>query len=303
MRPLNGEGAPVRTAAADRAMIRIGLLARRIVTFGQSLENRRLPRFSAIATTFLASTVLYGTILGGHALPLVDTLAVPAGMTIADVEVSGNSETSQIDILQTVYMTGAQTVPGLDVAAARAAIEAMPWIKSASITKIYPDRISVVVEEKAPYAVWQHGGDVVVIDRDGVPIVPYATTRFTDLPLVVGVGADRAASELIDRIEVVPELTPRVRAYIRVAERRWNLRLDNGVTVLLPEVDPIDAAAEVVRVDRETGLLGRDIRAVDMRVSDRMVIQLTPEAKERRDAALKARDKMLKQAVQREKPV
>ena len=286
----------IRIPAVNRTVLRVQMGVRRLGAVGRDLQTRRLPRFSLVAVTFLASTGLYGTIVGGHTRPVLEAVSAPVGLTIDQVDITGNSETSQIDILQTIYMTGAQTLPGLDVFAAREAIQAMPWIKSAALTKVYPDRVVVEIEEKKPYAIWQRGQDVLIIDRDGVPIVPYSTTRFTDLPFVVGVGAERAASELIDRIEVVPELTPRVRAYIRVAERRWDLRLDNGVTIQLPEIDPIEAAAEVVRMDRETRLLSRDIRAVDMRVSDRMVIKLTPEAQERRAAALKEREKIVRQA-------
>jgi cell division protein FtsQ len=83
-----------------------------------------------------------------------------------------------------------------------------------------------------------------------------------------------------------------VKGYIRVGERRWDLKLENGITVKLPEDGEDQAIAELVRLDRESGLLTRDIAAVDMRISDRLVVQLTPEAAMQREAALKQKPKL-----------
>ena len=71
------------------------------------------------------------------------------------------------------------------------------------------------------------------------------------------------------------------------ATGRWDLKLENGVTVRLPEFGEDAAIAEVVALDAEHGLLSRDLAAVDMRLEDRVVVKLTPEAVTRREAALK----------------
>ena len=85
-----------------------------------------------------------------------------------------------------------------------------------------------------------------------------------------------------------------MKGYVRIGERRWDLHLDNGIMVKLPE-DHVDAAlAELVELERQDGLLGRDISAVDMRFADRLVVQLTPEAMERRQAELNAKPKVVK---------
>jgi cell division protein FtsQ len=59
--------------------------------------------------------------------------------------------------------------------------------------------------------------------------------------------------------------------------------------VKLPADDPDSALASVVALDAESGLLSKDIAAVDMRLGDRLVIKLTPEAAMTRDATLKER--------------
>ncbi|KAA0972749.1 cell division protein FtsQ/DivIB [Aureimonas fodinaquatilis] len=281
--------------------MRAHILLRRFSGYARTCQEFPLPRFSVLATVVLGSSLLYGVTSGGHTGLVIDTLAEPMGFAIDQVDVSGNSETSQIDILQAIYTVGAQTLPALDVVHARQALEEMPWVESASISKVYPGQVIVEIVEKQPFAIWQHGQDLVIVDRSGKPIVDFATTRYTELPLVVGAGADKAAADFLDYIELVPELKPRVTAYIRVGQRRWDLRLDNGVTIRLPENDAVEAAAEVVRMDRQYGLLSRDIASVDMRLTDRVTVKLTPEAMARREAAMAERARVARQA-RRENP-
>ncbi|WP_416356118.1 cell division protein FtsQ/DivIB [Aureimonas phyllosphaerae] len=283
-------------------VLRLQRLGRKTVVWIKNARDLPLPRFRTIAAGLLGSTAIYGMVLGSHTTAVIDAVAEPLGLSIDTVDVTGYSETSEIDVLQTLWMAGAQTLPALDVTAAREAIEAMPWIESATIEKEYPNRVKIALVEKKPFALWQRDKDLWIVDHDGREIVPYATTRFTDLPFVVGPGAAREAADILDKMALVPELDQRIKAYVRVGDRRWDLRLDNGVVIRLPELDPIEAAATVMRVDRNEGLLARDIVSVDMRLADRMVVKLTPAAKERWDKVLKERDKLWKQA-QKEKPV
>ncbi|KAB0680957.1 cell division protein FtsQ/DivIB [Aureimonas leprariae] len=291
----------MEASLSRRGAFRISFLGRKLANAGRAFGRLPRPSFNALAALFLGSTALYGMVLGGHTTGVIDNVSQPLGFSIDKVDVSGNAETSEIDVLQALWSTGAQSLPSLDVDAARQTLEAMPWIQSASVAKTYPDRVTISLVEKHPFAVWQKGGELLVIDREGREIMPYLPNRFASLPFVVGPGANEDAAEFLDAMDVLPELRARVRAYVRVGDRRWDLRLENGLTVRLPEDGAVEAAAELTRMDKETGLLSRDIAGVDMRVADRVIVRLTPDALKRRDAAVKERDKLIKRS-QKEKP-
>jgi cell division protein FtsQ len=73
-----------------------------------------------------------------------------------------------------------------------------------------------------------------------------------------------------------------VRAAFLISDRRWDLQLENGISIRLPQ-DNIDAAlADLVKMDEESGLLSRDIVAIDMRLADRVTVRLSDEAAEQR---------------------
>jgi cell division protein FtsQ len=88
-------------------------------------------------------------------------------------------------------------------------------------------------------------------------------------------------------IAAEPSIEQRLDAAVFVAERRWNILLDGGLEILLPETDPASALAKVAVFDTLAGLLTRDIARVDLRDPGRVVIRLTDEGLAQRQAILK----------------
>ncbi len=254
------------------------------------------PPFAALIGTaaFLSLSGVYGAYLGGQIPAVVQAVSARSGFAVDQVRVTGHQETSEIDILEKLELDGWTSLVGFDADQARTRISELPWVKIASVRKVYPDALEVQIEERRPFAIWQHGSQLTVVERNGDVIAPFGAGRHAVLPLVIGYGAAEDAAIFVDKIKALPELASRVKGYIRVAERRWDLRLENGITLKLPASGEDVALAEVLRLDREGGLLSRDITAVDMRLADRVVVQLTADAVVRREAALDEREKAAK---------
>ncbi|GAB1582473.1 cell division protein FtsQ/DivIB [Phyllobacterium phragmitis] len=250
------------------------------------------------ALGFLGLTGLYGMTLGGHTPEVVKATTSTFGFAIEKVDVSGNRETSDIDVLGALALDGETSLIGMSAEGAREAIAALPWVESVDVRKIYPGTVHVAIRERKAFAIWQRDRDLSLIDIEGDAIVPFSG-RHADLPLVVGKGAGVTAKDFIAEVAAHPHLSAKVRAYIRVADRRWDLLLENGVRVMLPEVNVPATLAAIDQLDQEKKLLSRDILAVDMRIEDRVSVRLTPEALERREQALKERDKELARARKR----
>ena len=234
---------------------------------------------------FFALIAVAGLISGGHVSTALramgaqaEGLMADAGLTVQTVTLEGRAETSRRDIIRMLGIKRGTLMIHVDVDEARARLEALPWVKSAEVRRVWPDRIVVNIEERRPVALWQRDGEVIVIDAQGHPIAGEEPTRFAGLPLVVGNGAEQAVASLLALVATQPKLKSRVKAAVRVGERRWNLRLDNGVEVRLPEEGAEAALAELVRLDREEEVLARDIKAIDLRFPDRFIVKLPPNA-------------------------
>lgn len=260
--------------------------------------NIHIPRhFGTIGMLgFLSATGAYGMVLGGHSQEVVKATASTFGFAIEQVKFAGNQETSDIDVLGQLGLDGETSLIGLNADAAREAIVDLPWVESAEVRKIYPGTVLVSMQERKAYAIWQNGEELSLIDIDGDTIVPFRAGRYNHLPLVVGEGAEKRVKGFIADVSGYPGLAAKVRAYIRVADRRWDLLLENGVRVMLPEGEPEKALAQIEQLDQSKHLLSRDIAAVDMRLEDRVTVQLTASGMESRDKVLKEREKARKLA-------
>jgi cell division protein FtsQ len=111
------------------------------------------------------------------------------------------------------------------------------------------------------------------------------------LPLLVGKGAERAGYDFIAILDRYPDIRNLLRASIFVAERRWNLRLTNGLDVRLPETGVEQALERLVALDREKKLLSRDITSVDLRLPDRVTVRLSDAVAQAREEAVKDKKK------------
>ncbi len=155
----------------------------------------------------------------------------------------------------------------------------------------------MIIEERVPAALWQKtlSDPVEIIDSAGKVITDRLEERFVELPRVIGDGAETRVHEIAGILDDAPDLQKKVRASMLVSHRRWDLFLDNGVQVMLPEKNPAAAVAELEKLDQQGGLIDRDITLVDLRLGDRVVVRLSDTAKAARDELVKAREKALKE--------
>ena len=243
----------------------------------------------------------YGAVRGQHVPAVVDQLkeardvaANSLGFRIAAISLSGGKEVSREEILTTAGVTGDASLLFLDADAARARLMANPWIADAAVLKLYPDRLQIAITERQAFALWQKDGHVNVIAADGTVLEPFVEDRYLGLPLVVGHGAERQAKDFLVFLDRYPDIRSVLRASIMVAERRWNLRLTNGIDVRLPESNVGGALDRLVALDRDKKLLSRDITMIDLRLPDRVTVRLSDAAAQARDEALKANTKKKK---------
>lgn len=200
------------------------------------------------------------------------------GLQVRQVLVEGRQKTPEPLLRAALGVSPGDPVLTFSLAGARARVESIQWVQSASVQRRLPDTIVVRLTERRPFAVWQHDGRFVLIDRAGNVVTDSEVAAFANqLPLVVGPGAPVAAAALLDALAAQPSLQQRMIAAVRVGERRWNLRLNNGTDVLLPEGAEPQALSRLAQLEADHKLLDRPLEAVDLRLPDRLVIRAAQE--------------------------
>jgi cell division protein FtsQ len=195
------------------------------------------------------------------------------GFTVKDMLVVGRHETTADALLEALRIGHGGPILAFDAKAAKARVEALPWVRSAAVERILPDRIVVRIQERQPMAIWQNRGEHRLIDGTGTAIPGATLDRFGHLLQVVGEDAPANTPELMRLLGSEPVLAGRVKAAVRVGERRWNLRLDNGVDVRLPEQDAQAAWSRLAEYERTHKVLERDVQVLDLRLPDRLIVR------------------------------
>jgi cell division protein FtsQ len=237
------------------------------------------------ALAFLAAAGLTGWQLGGHhdSMRLAhggfrDIAARALGFPVRIVDIAGVKELTKEEVLAASGLSPANSLLFSDLAEVRTRLKALPLVAEATVRKLYPDRVNITIVEREPYALWQQEGVVKVVSVDGTVIDGLSDQRYLRLPHVVGPNARLRVREYQEILEGVLELRAHVRAGILVSERRWTLKLLNGIDVKLPETGHIEALRQLARLDRESQVLSKDIIAIDLRAPGRIAFRLSEEA-------------------------
>jgi len=272
-------------------------------TSRQLLRRGRATGFFRFGLWIGALLLLSGGVYGGAQLsgsPLaqsalqsaVDTMVEATGLlgfTVSEVTVEGRETTDGETILAALAARPGTPILAVSPKRAKQQLESLPWVRTAVIERRLPGTLYVRLVERKPLALWQHGGKIALIDRVGAVIPVDRLDRFAKLPMVVGEGAASHAAELLDMLASEPDLGARVTAAIRVGDRRWNLRIDNAIDVLLPADEPARAWAQLARLDRSSALLQRDVQTIDIRLPDRVVLRVSPETPKETPVSKKGR--------------
>jgi cell division protein FtsQ len=203
------------------------------------------------------------------------------GLVVDQINVEGRETTDAATILAALAADRGTPILAVSPSRAKQQLESLPWVRSAAIERRLPGTLIVRLAERRPLAVWQHQGKLELIDKQGEVIPVKDLGRFAKLPTVVGERAAVHAAALLELLGREPELAARVSAAVWVDNRRWNVRIDNAIDVLLPEEDLQGAWARLAALERQSSVLKRDVQTVDMRLPDRLVLRtIAPSPKE-----------------------
>lgn len=249
---------------------------RRLLNGGFRVSRKGLA-LSALTLAMLTGAAAFVSNGGNDAV--MARLAPSLGISIKAFDVSGNREVSEIEIVRLVSTGEANSILEFNVKEARDALKQHPWIADARVSRVYPDRLAIEVSERKPFALWQSEDGLKIIDREGQVLSDY-DGRDDALPLLVGRGAESNAAGFVDLMAKYPAIASMAKAYVKVGERRWDIELENGTTIMLPEQNVEREIERLVSLDRDKELLARDIDRIDLRLEDRVVLRVSPEARQ-----------------------
>jgi cell division protein FtsQ len=199
------------------------------------------------------------------------------GLRVSNIVVEGRSNTPEPLLRAALGVSKGDPILSFPLEETRARLEKLPWVEHATVERRLPGTVVLFIQERRPFAVWQRQGKFLLVDRAGQVVADQDVAQFRALPLIVGPGAPAAAAPMLDALADRPALQARITAVVRVGERRWNLRMDTGTDVMLPEGHEAAALDRLAQLQQDHAVLDRPLIAIDMRLPDRLLLRPKPD--------------------------
>jgi cell division protein FtsQ len=241
--------------------------------------SARVTRWAAIAfglfVALIAAVVLVALDVPSRATTAAGEAIGRAGFTVKRVDVVGIRHMDSAPVYRIALDQRSMAMPLVDAQGIRRQLLRYGWVKDARVSRRLPDTLVIDIVERKPAALWQDRERLALIDSDGVVIDRVPVTQMPDLPLLTGAGANLHQPDLSRLLEVAPTLKPQLVSAAWVGGRRWDLNLQTGETIALPEGDETAKAAlaKFAEIDKATGLLGRGLVRFDLRLPGKMVVR------------------------------
>jgi cell division protein FtsQ len=156
----------------------------------------------------------------------------------------------------------------------RATLERLPWVRSASVRRIWPDTLEVELEEHVALARW---GDDALVNTHGEKFFGRAVQA---LPLFI--GPEGTEAEVTRRYanfsQIVAALGAPLERVVLTARFAWQLRLGNGLNIMLGrDADAAEARLKgfVEVYDSTLKNLNRKHEYVDLRYPNGFALRVT----------------------------
>ncbi len=246
----------------------------------QRLGRSRLRTASVIAAA-LAGAVFYTIMTDGGRntrasdpiLPTVETAAAAIGFGLDQVAITGQKYTSDTDIFEALDLANTRSFTTFDATAARTRIEALPWIETVELVRVYPGRLQVKVIERKPWAVWQDGKRRVLVDDTGRVLAAVKGGAGGGLLRLTGEGAAAEAPSLMAILARYPDIRRDLTEAQRVAGRRWTLKLARDMTLVLPPEREAQALAMFAGDRSVKALTAAGGFVVDLRALNKITVR------------------------------
>lgn len=224
---------------------------------------------AALATFFANNRTAWTTSLQAALPPLAD-VAQKVGLGLDQIAVTGHKFTSDEAIFKALDLAAARHLIGYDSEAARLRVEALPWVATVELRRLYPGQLNVHITERAAFAVWAHDGREELVDKTGRVLQSVPAGSITHLPRVSGEGAGAAAADLMFLLARFQPLAKAFASAERVEGRRWSVRLGNGGRIELPADGEALALAGLDTDGQLDRLASRPPVIVDLRAPGRI---------------------------------
>jgi cell division protein FtsQ len=217
-----------------------------------------------------------GARLGNWAEHAMTDIAAASGFRLENLIVKGRENTDADAIKAVINMDKGDPLFAFNPEQAQAMLAKLSWVRSVRVERRWPDTIFIEIEERVPLALWQRNKRLSLIDREGAVLTEHRLERFKDLMIVTGQDAEKKAHALLSLLQAEPAIMERAEGAVLISSRRWDLKLEGGKTVNLPEEEVGLALRRLALRHEEDGLMDKAVSVIDLRMQGSITVSVPP---------------------------
>lgn len=191
---------------------------------------------------------------------------------VKKVVFDGNDRVSDVLLLKASGIRYHSNIFAIDLWKVKQKLENVAWVRSSSIQRRLPNLLYIRLTERVPIAILQSKHKLYLVDNEGKILEYDGIGDFKNLPIIIGEGAEQEAAHLLSILEKFPQFKKQLVFAMWISKRRWNIKLNKGVLVKLPERNLTRALTILGEIADRNGFFKPDISALDVRLLDRVVI-------------------------------
>ncbi len=204
----------------------------------------------------------------------VNNIVADLGFVVKNISIEGQKYTDTDILKALINIEEGDPIFSLNPNEAKEQIEKIGWVKFARVERHLPDTIYIYVKERQAMALWKDNEGLYLIDVDGNIITNKNLDRFKNLIMVSGENSNKKAYEFISILKSEPDLLSMTDNIKLIDNRRWNIYLDDGKLIKLPENNVKLAIRNIMLHDIKNNILKNDsIYIIDARHKGRLVIR------------------------------
>jgi cell division protein FtsQ len=243
------------------------------------LDVRWMNALAALVVTVALAALAWQAVKWATRSPLFTVRAIQLDAALDKASLAGVRATALPQLTGNFF--------SIDLDAARAAFEQVPWVRKAVVRRVWPNRLAVTLEEHEAAAVWHGDGqrnERLVNSHGEVFAAPLRDVAQLDLPMLAGTSDSQSAQMLAMWRRVASSLQPLEQPVelLRLSSRgSWRVELAGGGKLelgrgsddeVLVRVDRL--ARTVAGVNARFGSTPRALVAADLRHPDGYALRL-----------------------------
>lgn len=210
------------------------------------------------------------------------------GFKVEHVLIEGRRKTSRDDLMRFMNLRKNDPIFRLNLKEmAEKIADELPWVDTVRIERKLPNTLIIIINESEPRALWIYQNEIHVVSANGEIIASDLSDKYRSLPIVRGDNAPQRLGDYLQMLEKHPLFKAMIAEAEWIGNRRWDIRLKNGILVRLPENDVQTALQKLVDYHQSEGLLSKRVSVIDLRLPDRAFVQ-TPPIKPKRKPIIKS---------------